>query len=230
MKKIAILGTGYGARRAPVHDESFEIWSICGIWNAQTASGRKFDRIYEVHSAKTMTEMQIPADKAQWMSENITHINPTLQASFPNAAVIDFEAHLEKYGSYFTSSIAWLLAEAIEEKPDQIDIYGVTMSADEEYGHQKPACSYLIGWARANGIKVNVDRGAELMSAPYVYGYEDVPEIMKSLKDRKEQIGNEMRITEDKINDLKAQYHHMQGANEQIDWYEKNWWSGTKRQ
>lgn len=226
--KVCLLGTGIGAARAPFHDESFEFWSVPGIWNIQQETGRKFERIYEVHSAKTLTGLKIPAEKGGWMLENITHIHPSLKASFPDAEVMDMDGLIEKYGPYFTSSLAWMLAEAIEAGAKRIDIYGVTMSAYEEYGHQKPGCSHKIGWAEALGIKVNIDKGAELMSAPFIYGYEERPEILQSLEDEKRKVAQRANGIEDQINDLKATYHHMQGQREQIEWFENNFWSHSK--
>ena len=92
---------------------------------------------------------------------------------------------MKVYGKYFTSSVSWMIADAIEAGAKEIAIYGVTMSSNEEYGHQKPACSYLLGWARGKGIKVTIQKDSELMSTLFVYGYEEVPSIIASLKDKK---------------------------------------------
>lgn len=218
-----------GASRAPFGNLSYEFWSLPGIWNVQQKTGAAFDRIYEVHSAKKLTKLKIPAEKGLWMQDHVTHVHPTLKASFKDAEIIDFEAHIEKYGPYFTSSLAWMIAEAIEYGADSIHIYGVTMSADGEYAHQKPSCSYLIGWARANGIDVVVDRGSELMSAPWIYGYEDEPDILTGLRDKCMQIEQEMQKHEQHITDLKANFHRMEGQREQIKWYENNWFSGVNK-
>jgi len=225
MKKIALIGTGAGGARAPYNDASYELWSICGVWQTKA----EFKRIYEVHSAKALTALNIPADKGQWMSENITHCHPTLEKSFPNAEIIGFEGHIKKYGSYFTSSLAWMLAEAIEEAPDVIEIYGVTMSSTEEYAHQKPACAYLIGWARALGIKVIVDRGAELMSAPFIYGYEEVPDVIIALSDKKKHVEDELLKAESAVFEARGKYQFLEGVKAQTEWFENNWWSGDRK-
>lgn len=222
-RKIAIVGTGMGGDKAPYGNPDYEIWGITGLWN----SGKKFDRIYEVHSAKALTEEgAYTTVMAKWMSENITHIHPTLQASFPNAKVIDFEGHLRKFGKYFTSSFSWMLADAIEEKVDVIETYGFTLSSNSEYAHQKPGASYLIGWARASGIEVKISKESELLSTPFIYGYEDMPDMIKSITDRKKASIIEMEKAEMQVFDAKAKYHHLEGVKETLTWFENNFWAG----
>lgn len=222
--KIALVGTGMGAIRAPLKDDRYEVWGIPGLWNIEG----NYKRIYEVHSAKTLTALKMPAEKGVWMANNVTHVHPTLQKSFPNAKVIDFEKHMKKYGRYFTSSFSWMLAEAIEEKPESIDIYGVTLSGSGEYSHQKPSASYLIGWARAVGITVNIDRESELMSAPFVYGYEDKPDYLNTLNDRKKELLKHIEETEELMLKEKAKFHHLEGAKAQLEWFENNFWGHSR--
>ncbi len=224
MRKITLIGTGIGGSRAPLNDADSENWGISGLWNV----GVNYKRVYEIHSAKYLTELQIPADKGEWMKKNVTHIHPTLKASFPEAQIVDFEKHLKKYGQYFTSSFSWMLAEAIEEKPDSIDIFGVTLAADGEYSHQKPGASYLIGWARAVGIEVNIDRESELMSAPYIYGYEEVPEYIRTLKDKKKTALEELRKAEAAEIYEKGRKHYLEGIRDNIGWFENNFWAASR--
>lgn len=223
-RNIVIVGTGLGVRRAPLKDTSKEIWGITGLWNIEG----NYSRIYEVHSAKCLTEEKIPADKGEWMANHVTHIHPTLKASFPNAKVIDFEKHMEKHGRYFTSSFSWMLAEAIEEKVDSIDIFGITLSGNGEYSHQKPAASYLIGWARALGIKITIDRESELMSAPYIYGYEDAPEYIKTLSDQKKRVMDELKKADHAELVERGRKHYYEGVRDNIEWFENNFWAQSR--
>ncbi len=224
MRKIVIIGTGLGTSRAPLNDPNSENWGLTGLWNVKG----NYKRIYEIHSAKALTDEKIAADKGEWMKEHITHIHPTLKASFPSAEVVDFEGHIKKYGKYFTSSFAWMLADAIEEKPDCIEIYGITLSSDGEYAHQKPGASYLIGWARAVGIKVRIDRESELMSAPYIYGYEDIPEYLVTLKDQKRKILDELTKAQDAESFEKGKKHYFEGVRDNIKWFENNYLAASR--
>lgn len=75
---------------------------------------------------------------------------------FPFAEKYPFEEVASTTGDYFNSSISYLLALAIHEGATEIGIWGVDMSAGEEYGYQKPNCEYLIGLARGKGIPVYI--------------------------------------------------------------------------
>ncbi len=224
MKKIVIIGTGMGASRAPLNDPNVENWGLTGLWNIPG----NYKRIYEVHSAEELTRLKITADKGAWMQEHTTHIHPTLKASFPEAEIIDFEKHIKKYGRYFTSSFSWMLADAIEERPESIDIFGITLSGNEEYCHQKPGASYLIGWARATGIKVNIDRESELMSAPYIYGYEELPEYLRTLKDQKRKALDALAKAADAESYENGKKHYYEGVRDNIEWFENNFWADSK--
>lgn len=224
MRKIVLIGTGVGASRAPLSDPNSENWGLSGLWNVPGI----YKRIYEIHSATHLTAAKIAAEKGKWMQEHITHIHPTLKASFPNAEVVEFERHIKKYDKYFTSSFSWMLAEAIEEKPDCIEIFGITLSGDGEYSHQKPGASYLIGWARALGIKVVIDRESELMSAPYIYGYEDAPEYLRTLSDQKRKILEELRKADNAEITERGRKHYYEGVRDNIKWFENNFWAASR--
>lgn len=221
-RKIAIVGTGIGGDKAPYNNPDYEIWGLPGL----RGSGFRLDRVYEVHSAYCLSEVKpYTTNDAKWLSENVTHINPTLKASFPNAKVIDFEKYINKFGRYFTSSFSWMFAEAIEEGVDVIDTYGFTLSSSGEYAHQKPGAAYLIGWARAVGIEVNISKGSELMSAPFIYGYEEEPAALKSIIERRQMVEREFIVAEQEVFAAKGKYNHLEGVKETLDWFEKNFWA-----
>lgn len=81
---------------------------------------------------------------------------------------------------YFTSSVAFMMALAIYEGFDQIELYGVDMDSDTEWGYQKPCGEFWMGYALGRGIKVIIPEVSQLCTAP-VYGYEQVPYIDKVL-------------------------------------------------
>lgn len=222
--KIAILGTGPSVKDAPLHDKSWEIWAIPGLYN-------KCDphRCYEVHSAKTLNSLSYSKEKIDWMLslKDRLYVHPTLQKCFPEAKIFDFEKHINEHGPYFTSSISWMLAEAIEQSPEKIGIWGVTLSSESEYAHQKPSCAALMGYARCKGIKIET-ANSELLSAPYIYGYQDKPDILNALEDRKKLILSHINKAENEWNKAREAYHHGQGALEMIEYFENNWWSQTK--
>lgn len=74
------------------------------------------------------------------------------------------------YGSRIESSIAYLMAAAIDCDPDAIGIYGVDMAEGEEYGYQRPNMAYLIGVAEALGINVELHEASRLLRSEWTGG------------------------------------------------------------
>jgi len=212
MRKIIIIGTGAGSERTP----SGELWGLSGHWD----SGKKFNRIYELHSANALNGMNIIKPKGDWMRENVTHTHHTLKkACFPDAEVFDFDKYLNKYGrSAFRCSVSWMLAEAIEEKPDAIEIYGVTLSGKEEYRAQKPSVAAFVLVARALGIKVYVDREDELFSCPWIYGLEDKPGYITALEDRKKKLQRDKFNAESDVLEMRAKFNTLEGMEAAFEW------------
>lgn len=219
--KISLLGTGNGWELAP---KEGEIWCVPGLHGRVSPT-----RVYEVHSGQTLASVGMSQEKLEWMKAQSMVVHPSLHNSFPNCRVIDFQKHIDKFGPYFTSSLSWMLAEAIEENPEEIGIYGVSMCSQTEYAHQKPGCTYLIGWARALGIKVTIPPTSELLAAPYIYGMQDKPAMITAIENRKKEIIKNKDKAEDDWVLAKANFHHQQGALEAFEFFENNWWAGGKK-
>ena len=224
MRKISIIGTGPGWEKSPFNSD-WEIWTLAGLHDRCEP-----DRVYEIHSGKQIAlgwaNDPLP-QKMAWLKRQKLYIHPTLKTTFPDGIIFDYQKHIDKFGNYFTSSIAWVLAEAIQEKPDEIGIFGVSMSSSGEYAHQKPGCTYLIGWAKALGIKVTIQEGSELLSSPYIYGLEEPPVILESLTKKKEEILSKKNLYEERYNGAMCDHARAEGYLECIEFIENNF--GSKR-
>lgn len=224
--KIAIVGTGPNADKAPFNHPDWEVWTIGGLHGKCTPA-----RLYEIHPlsiiAKEFKDDPNP-EKLEWMRNQNILIHPSLKEMFPNGEVFDYQRCLDTFGGYFTSSIAWMLADAILERPEKIALYGVTMSSSSEYAHQKPACTYLIGWAKGLGIEVGISEGSELLVAPYLYGLEEPPPMLTSFKMRQNELRGRIHRIENEFEDLRDNRNKLQGALEVWEFMEKNWYAGGK--
>lgn len=95
---------------------------------------------------------------------------------------------------YFTSSIAFMLALAIWEGFEVIDIYGVDLTVGEEYDYQKPCAEFWIGLAMGKGIEVGIPKGSALLHTAWRYGWESEPDWpikMSEVLDRMKMLHNE---------------------------------------
>jgi len=71
---------------------------------------------------------------------------------------------------YFTTTISYAIAYAIYAGYKRIEIYGVEMETNTEYGHQRPCVAYWCGVAYGKGIEVDF-HSPQFYVSP-LYGYE----------------------------------------------------------
>lgn len=219
--KALILGTAStSAGLAPQDDPSF---FVCGL--AWRKSGQNPDRVYEMHkkgtssvqmNEKYITHLKKLVDNGAEVvsAEEIAGVKSTI---YPLQEVIDYLGGPDdgyNNGDYFMSSIAFQLAHLMYEGWREVHIYGVDLSTDSEYHHQRPNLEYLIGMARGMGIKVYVPRQAALVKGTHRYGYQPLPgegAITKAqLKKRRDQYDKEYE-------ESKARFYTIDGARQVIE-------------
>lgn len=192
MKKIAIVGTTSSLVDAPYNDPEWEIWGLNGAYGAMP----RYDRWFDMHSMDVL--------KKYHESEYFTFLNsvPNLMmahtsAEVPNAKQFPAMELVDKYGRYFTNTVAWLIAYAIDElerrgieKGSSIGLWGVNMAMDTEYAIQRPSCEYFLGVAEGKGIDVVIPDTSEIMKCSFLYGVEPVPSFVKKMPDKKRELTN----------------------------------------
>ena len=99
----------------------------------------------------------------------------TPDPELPTAVQYPYDAIIDHFGEYLTSSISWMAALAIYEMTvepgggGEIHLWGVDLSGLPEYQAQRAGAEYLFGWARGAGIKVVVPDACPLLKGP-MYG------------------------------------------------------------
>ena len=73
---------------------------------------------------------------------------------------------------YYISSIDYMIALAIYERFDRIELYGVELREQTEWAMQKSGATFWVGFARGRGIDVYIPKKSVLMSAP-LYGKDE---------------------------------------------------------
>lgn len=185
--KIAIVGTAESAKESPFKDDSWQIWSLGAnhLWIP------RFDRWFELHSMLYLeNEGNHPSFFAHLAKcEDRLYLTESSTA-YPKAKLYPKDEIKQKYGTYFTSSIAWMFIQAIYEGATEIGIWGVDMRGDGEYGQQRPCMEYWIGRAIEKGIKVHIHRNSVLLKGePYEGGiYYQILGLAKTEKQKMERL------------------------------------------
>lgn len=157
---IAIVGAGTTMNEAPFNDEEWQIWTTGRVYGAIPRA----DVVLEIHEHCAIDDLR-----------KIGNAYIIGRESSEADEALDTAALREQYGPYFTSSIAYLMAMAIDAEPDVIGLWGIDMAADSEYGIAREHVIYLIGIARGRGIEVRISDGSLIMPDRPLYGIDEIP-------------------------------------------------------
>lgn len=164
-EKIAIIGMGPGRADAPYGD-----WVCWALFHDVFARVRA-DILFEMH--------EMPHLEKRGVVETAEELDAPIYWQHPSSGKFweyPLKRVIEDIGrDWFGSSIAYMIALAIHKRAETIGVWGVHMLNDDEYLHQRPNLSWLLGIAEGRGIKVHISEDSALMrySGPYPvrYGY-----------------------------------------------------------
>jgi hypothetical protein len=201
--KIACLGAAPSSRLlAPFNDPTWEIWA-CSPPNYNLP---RVDAWFELHSLRRKVLMPTNAPFVEVLQKHprvylcggapSRDIPPDpMFSSFPNAIAFPFDDMLKEFGPFFfSSSLAWMMAFAIMQKPTKIGLWGVDMSAHEEYGYQRAGCHRFFEHCGQRGIEVYTPPESDIMHHAPLYGLKEQSEVWWKHRTREKEL--KQRIAE----------------------------------
>lgn len=195
VRKVAIVGKAPSSKDlAPYDDESWEIWGVGDLG----MHVKRITRSFEVHDLQSGFKRWNDGYTGYLRAEHefpiyVFEKHPEVKSAvaYPRREILDEFGPLMvdnegKELSYFTNSIAWMLALAIYEGVQEIGLWGVDMAQHgvgllSEYAHQRPSCEFWMGVAVGRGIKVMVHQHSDLLKTPYQYGFDSEPSALRLL-------------------------------------------------
>lgn len=175
-EKVCIVGSASTSESdAPYEDGSFELWGLG--WRLY----RRIDVLFDMHPLGPHRK-NVPFEdysgylagtkKPVFLVRAEDDIPNSLTYPLPEVLECLRDGDLDWNPAYFVSSIAYQIGLAITIGYKEIHLYGCDMVVDSEYGHQKPNCEYLLGFARGKGIKVVLPKVSAMCKHGYLYGYQ----------------------------------------------------------
>jgi hypothetical protein len=215
--KIAVMGSAPSSRLlAPMNDPDWEIWT-CSPPNYDLP---RVDAWFEMHSLDRKFAVPQNAPWAAVLQQHPRVYLARLDPRIPNGIEYPRDAMIEKYGRYFfTSTIAYMLAFAIEQKPEKIGLWGVDMSAAEElYTHQRPSCHFFIREAEKQGIKVVAAAQSDILNPPPLYGYKEFTRMWWKQRARKDELSARLDQARKTIKKSEQEMLVFQGALDDLEY------------
>jgi hypothetical protein len=172
MKKVILVGR-IGAWEADKQDA--EVWCVNGAFQIQPNCDRVYamDRFWPGHADRVRGDAFIEA-------VNSLKVPIVCQRHYPEVPLsrsFKLREARKAFGfDYYTSTMAYMLAEAIMEKASVIVLHHIVCyGASTEYFPQKACLDFWVGQAMGRGIKIAISDSSMLIK-PYpwhtaLYGY-----------------------------------------------------------
>ena len=162
--KVGILGTAWHFAKAPFNNPSWELWA------ANVGQVPRWDRWFDLHDDASIDTY---AGHRAFLSSQTKPVYLKVK-SIPGALEYPLAAMVEKYGTwFFTSTISYMLAMAIEEGAEEIGLWGVDMAHASEYGGQRAGCRFFLQVAKMKGIKLTLPPESEVIGEGRLYGFHE---------------------------------------------------------
>lgn len=146
----------------PFHDKDFEVWSLNDRFNLI----ERFDKWFELHTSNFFGGTDwyaMPGNEKYFEFLKSCGSNLVKQRYDNNLPLAEIQ-DIPYKNIDITSSIMWMILQAIKEKRfNTIVITGVDLTREEEYAEQRDGVHFAIDEAKKNGIDVYVPSNSFLI-------------------------------------------------------------------
>lgn len=209
VKKICIVGTCPSRMMAPIDDPSWDIWTI----GPGGKNMHRWDRLFEIHGTDSWPEgfrdylTELEAEKPP----KIIYTEDAMD-NWPANVVYPKSQMFDKFGRmWFSSSIAYALAMAIEENATELGIFGIDLESGEEYQSQFVGAKYFIHLARLAGITISMPKGCGLGRDPNPYPDAWETHLAMTIDAKNEYLGQMAAEKRQLHGNLAAEINHLDG-------------------
>jgi len=222
VKKIALIGSAPSSvALAPYADNSWEIW---GCSPGARPHVKRADAWFELHRWNRSDPWFSP-EYVQFMAEMakpVYMITPV--PDIPGSVAYPAKDMVDEFGPFFfTSSLAWMFALAIKAGADEIGLWGVDMSAQEEWQWQRQGCQFFIWLAKKMGITVTIPPESDLMRPPPLYGFCEVDPMHVKIQARKAELNQRYNEAIARAQNSQREADFIRGALDDQEYVAKTW-------
>lgn len=221
--RIALVGTApSSAALAPWGDPSWTLWT-CSPGTMPFAR-RAPDCHFEIHRWLPGAP-RLPMDYVTWLATTprvVAMIEPVRE--LPRSVAFPKDECLAEFGPYpMTSTVAWMLALAMLQRPAAIGLWGIDMAASGEYWSQRPGCQFLMWLARERGIEIVVPPESDLLQPPPLYGFCEVDPFWIKMETRAADLSSRRAAAEAEARRQAETAAYYRGACDQVENLRNTW-------
>lgn len=187
-KKIFICGTGTGWQQ--MNPNTNAILYCLNDYVRIEKYGVKPDKLFIMD---VLDEKPMVVSGVDNLGEVVARINqlkvplvaPYKYAEIPLSEEFPLEEVVKKFGiPYFSNTICYMIAYALLQNPEEIEIYGVNQAGSHEYHEERSAVEYWLGIAHGLGVKVTLHgKHSTLLKFKGKYGRDVMYGYLQNLKE-----------------------------------------------
>ena len=183
MRRLCIVGGGVTKDKAPFNDPEAIIWSTASVGLGLP----RCDAIFEIHDNAFKPEDLNKSSAIIYMKDK--------REDVPNSERFPIDLLEAAYGKRFNGTVVMMLAYAGLRNYENIELYGVDFSSDDEYARRN-MFYWMMGYLSAQGYKIEICPGGYLKDtcATYAYEVEDNQFIADIKKRMSEQVEEDEKI------------------------------------
>ncbi len=220
-RKIAILGSAVSSvGLAPFDNPEWEIWA-CSPANMTLPRKTLW---FELHNIEIKKREGLQG-YLDWMAKQPFKIYmQAVHPEFPNSLEYPLQPIVSKYGPFWwTSQPAYMLALAIEQKPEAIGLYGIDMAANSEYNQQRLALQFLIREVLRANINLVVPPESDILEPAPMYGYSESSRQWRKYYARMHELKERVARLDQTIAAQTHEKTHLVGAIDDMDYQWAHW-------
>lgn len=181
MKSVIVLGTGPGWEKCPFDKE---VWTVAKLIMSPDYKEQRTDRLFNMDDLNKMLSFD---ENSKWKSaysrddfvkaindKNIPLVTSYVYPELKNCIAYPLKEIHEKWGLlYYTNTICYMIAMAIYEGYQSIDLWGVAQGGLKEYIEERKGVEAWLCLAAGMGIRVAVNGASTLFKNKdnELYGY-----------------------------------------------------------
>lgn len=219
--KLVIVGTANTWNKAPYKDESFDFWGLNGLhgFTDQAGVSPRFQMWFQIHKKERVFEQK---QHLAWLKScPLPILMQDHYEEIPSSIKYPKDEIMERYRNYFESTFSWMFTLAMEMGYEEIQVFGVHVSADSEYVLQRPNVEYLLGLAEGRGISVYVPPEADILQSRVIYGYQDKKGIYEKIDHEIAELEKRKAEVSQKKQQLAMFEAKLEGALERDKYYKR---------
>ena len=169
MKQVAIVGYAHPSKdRAPFDNFEYDIWGLNYLYYRIPRKTLWF----EMHDFNNHGVESVEPEKyREWLRTTNTPVMMQGKDSGIQSSIrYPIETITRFYGGYFYCSVDYMIALAIWQGYENIELYGIHCL--KEYEFENKGIQYWLGVCRGKGIRFSLPEEAEILR-PSFYGYKE---------------------------------------------------------